>query len=161
MEERRKLYRRQSDREMVMELEELRARGAQMLSGDRRHRRRAIRHYCKVHMALKFSYQVGGEEEEGNATRIEEHRIKGRILDLSPEGCAIFTAQNMDIGQELRLILSLRDGQRVPAEGIIRWTRVVSRQDGFASGVEFLNLSEEDHKLIDEFLNELDDTMGM
>lgn len=160
MEERRKLLRRQSDREVIQELEELRARGAQMLSGDRRHRRRAIRHYCKVHMALKFSYQVGDGEDD-SATKIEEHRIKGRILDLSPEGCAIFTAQNMDIGQELRLILSLRDGQRVPAEGIIRWTRVVSRQDGFASGVEFLNLSEEDHQQILDFLNELDETMGM
>lgn len=120
-------------------------------------RRRAIRHNCKVHIALRLAYQ----NAQADTWAPEQHPIKGRILDLSPKGCSLFSAQPLDIGQALGLVIVLQSGKKIHTEGSVRWTKHMSKKNGYASGVQLVNLPAKDAKAIEKFLEELDQTAGL
>ncbi len=150
------MVRRQADRDLLARL--------QLAQGEkdpgketRRKQRRAIRHNCEVRIALRLSHAAGGSD----IWEATEHPIKGRILDLSIEGCQLFVGQPLEIGQELSLVIALRTGHRVETPGVIRWTKAVPQKNGFACGVQFSPLKPKDEKHIMAFLKELDATIGM
>ncbi len=156
--ERRKMLRRQADREMVHLLEQLQARRQEDRSREERHmRRRAIRHTCKVHIALRIHENWGRSDE----WTVSEHPVKGRLLDLSDEGCSIFSRQQLDIGQKLNLIVVLRDGSKIRASGVVRWNKAVKEHDGYAAGVQFISIENGDRRRIHAFLMELDESIGL
>lgn len=156
--ERRKMVRRKADMEMAALLEQLQARRQEDPSREVRHmRRRAIRHNCKVQIALRIREQWGSAD----AWTPTEHPVKGRILDLSAEGCSVFTRQQLDIGQTLSLLIMLRDNSSIRAAGNVRWTKGVKEHDGYAAGVQFANIPDNERRRINAFLKELDETIGM
>ena len=160
--ERRKYLRRQADRELSMRLQA--AAGAQATQGEdaaaselRKLRRRAIRHNCEVRMALVVSHRAG----MGDVWSDSEHPVKGRILDLSVDGCSVFTSGPIEIGQRLSLVLKLSKGKQLGTHGMVRWTKSVQKKGGYASGVQFAELNKKDLKAIRAFLKEMDDTVGL
>ena len=156
--ERRKVIRRQAVREMVRTLEQFQARRKEDLSREERHmRRRAIRHTCKVHIALRIHENWGRSDE----WRLSEHPVKGRLLDLSEEGCSLFCKQQLDIGQKLNLIVVLRDGSNIRATGVVRWNKEVKEHDGYAAGVQFSGIEDGDRRRIHAFLKELEKSIGL
>lgn len=158
MQERRKVVRRQADRDMIRQLQELQGRRGEDGSREERHlRRRAIRHNCKVNMGLKVGHSSGFMD----TWTVEEYPISGRILDLSPEGCSIFSGTQLDVGQDLSLIIEMRNGAKIRTGGNVRWTKAVREHNGFASGVQFIQIGAKDQQLINAFLKELDQTIGL
>lgn len=156
--ERRKRVRRQADRELLEKAEGPRDRRHDPETKEYRHkRRRAVRHNCQVRIALRIG-QSSGWMDTWNVT---EHPIKGRILDLSAEGCSLFSPQQLDIGQELSLVIQLRRGGEIRAGGVVRWTKAVRERRGFASGVEFTHIAAEERRRIGAFLQELDSSIGL
>ena len=156
--ERRKQVRRQSDRELKRRLEEIRQDAGEGDSKElRRKRRRAIRHTCKVHIALTIGTSTGHSDTWNTG----EHPIKGRILDLSGDGASVFTAEQIDVGLQLKLIIMLERGEGIRTVGVVRWTKAVKGHNGFASGVQFAHIQPKDRQLIASFLKELDETIGL
>jgi c-di-GMP-binding flagellar brake protein YcgR len=162
-EERRKFVRRQSDRELLTRLNGMRGDEADWLNADRaakdlRHkRRRAIRHNCQVHVALRVAH-VSGAQGEWN---VDMFPVKGRILDLSSSGASLFTDRPLEIGQEVSMVVALQGAEPIRATGQVRWTKAVPEKRGYASGVHFRSVSEKGKDLIDSFLKKLDATIGL
>lgn len=153
--ERRNLARRKSDRDLIDKVQG--SANAQADSELRRVRRRAIRHNCKVHVALLLKYQAHGRETWSP----EEHPIKGRILDLSGTGCSLFTSQCLEIGQKLSLVIVMKKGAEISTKGAVRWSKRIVEKRGYVSGVEFEGLGKRDMNAIATFLQRLDDTVGL
>lgn len=161
-EERRRVVRRASDRELLQQWAALKSNPAAISAEDRerelRHRRRrAIRHHCQVHLALKVAHVSAG----GNEWNVDIFPIKGRLLDLSASGGSLFTSQPMNIGQDISLVIGLREGATIRATGTIRWTKGVPERNGYASGVRFGSMSDKGKDMIAAFLRELDTTIGL
>ena len=164
MDERRRLIRRHADRELVKRVNDLQAlmerRGesnGESKSDSAGHaRRHVIRHNCKVAIAVK----VGVSSGYGDTWDVTSVRVKGRILDLSTGGASLFTEQPFDTGQELELVIRLRDGEDIHATGAVRWVKTV-QNGGYASGVEFSKMSDKDRRLVGKFLAELEKTAGL
>ena len=157
-EDRRRNVRRQSDREMQQQIQILRERrGGHEDDEDRQRRRRAIRHHCAVSLAIRIGFAAGA----GEAMSYTQQSVKGRILDLSPTGCAVFTRESLTNGTELGLIIHLDTGGDIPARGTVRWTKGVSAREGFACGVEFINLDPRSREQIARFLQHLDENIGL
>jgi len=157
--ERRRLLRRSADRELHQQLALHRDPRAAVQNSDenRSRRRRAIRHHCAVSISMRVGFASGGSEKMD----YHDHAVKGRILDLSPTGCAIFTREMISIGAELGLVVHLDTGAHIAARGIVRWSKGVAAREGFASGVEFAKLNAKDAGLIERFLSELDENIGL
>ncbi len=156
--ERRKIMRRQSDRELRIQLEARQKRRADDASTGHGHlRRRAIRHNCKVRIALSVRTSFGGLD----AWTHSEHPVPGRILDLSPDGCSLFSSEQMDIGARLALGIELPEAAVIQCAAVIRWTKAVPERSGYASGVQFVELSEENRKRINAFIQKIDATIGL
>lgn len=153
--ERRKKVRRQGDRDFLARVQEMQDKTAEDDASTRQLRRRAIRHTCSVNIAPR------NEVDAASAEETVEHRIKGRLLDLSNEGCSLFTMEPFTMGEELSLIIGLRSGSKVNTAGIIRWTKIISQRQGHASGILFERLDRREAKLIQGFLQELDETIGL
>lgn len=165
MEERRKFIRRQSDRDLIQRFQALALRLQQLESmaneeenRELRHkRRRTIRHLCHVRIGMPISFR----SDRDDIWTTEQLPIKGRLLDLSVEGCAIFTPQSFDIGQTINLNIEVSAGKHIRAVGSIRWTKHLLDKGGYASGIQFQKISAEDSKILSQFLNELDRTIGL
>lgn len=165
--ERRRFVRRQADREVLQRLRQLEqhvqaavhdgSASTEMAEEKRRLRRRAIRHNVAVHIATEVGFRSGVHD----TWTVEDLPVKGKILDLSPTGCALFTTQMLDVGTNLKLIIQLQSGAKIAARGIVRWTKAIDARGGFASGVEFTAVSDKDRRMIDKFLQELDQTIGL
>lgn len=149
--------RRQSDREMLQQLEVLRDRRNGQSEEERHRRRRAIRHHCAVSLSVRVGMAAGGNE----AYSYTDHKVKGRILDLSPTGCAVFTRESLSNGTDVGLVIHLDQGGDIPARGLVRWTKGVNAREGFACGIEFSNLKQPARDLIARFLLHLDENVGM
>ncbi|HPO17053.1 MAG TPA: PilZ domain-containing protein [Candidatus Hydrogenedentes bacterium] len=156
LQERRKTVRRQADRDMMQKLQEAR-RGEDASREERHRRRRAIRHTCKVNMGLRIKHSTGQSDTWSET----EHPIAGRILDLSLDGCSIFSGIQLDIGQDMNLVIEVRNGRKIQAAGIVRWTKYVREHAGFASGLQFTAISPKDRQTVDAFLKELDENIGL
>ena len=156
-EDRRRSVRRQSDRELLQQLQILRDRRSGHDDEDRQRRRRAIRHHCAVSLALRIGFAAGA----GEAMSYTNQSVKGRILDLSPTGCAVFTRDALTNGTEIGLVIHLDTGGDVPARGVVRWTKGVNAREGFACGVEFIKLDPRSQEQIARFLRHLDENIGL
>lgn len=162
--ERRKLIRRQADRELLARVAQVMQGGAgdasreETWAREQRHKRRhAIRHNCSVHLRLEVTHRAGGDD----GWSVDLFPLKGRLLDLSAEGASVFTAGTLQIGQPLSLIIGLQDGRQINARGHVRWTKGVEKRDGYASGLQFSQISDQARKIIVHFLRELDETIGL
>lgn len=158
--ERRKSVRRQNDRDLREELQSLRKLASEKSAQSKeteRARRRSIRHSCQVRIDQVFGYSTGGAD----AWNEESVRLKGRLLDLSAGGASLFTKERLETGHELRLAIELRDGARIHTAAEVRWVKNVPEKGGYASGVKFRRVSDSDAKLLRNFMNELDETMGL
>ena len=156
--ERRKQVRRQADRDMLARLQGLMTQQSEESRREMRHRRRhAIRHHCQVRIALKISQSAGGMD----TWTMSEHPIKGRILDLSFDGCSLFTEHQPEIGQQLSLVIELRHAGQIKTTGLVRWTKTVPQYKGFASGVQFDHIDEKQLRQLQVFLKEMDQTAGL
>ncbi len=165
MEEKRKLIRRQADRELLKRANDLQTlmerRGespdAPKSESAGHARRLVIRHNCKVAIAVK----VGVSSGYADTWDVASVRVKGRILDLSAGGASLFTEQRFETGQELELMIRLRDGEDIHATGAVRWVKMVPQKGGYASGVEFSQMPDKDRKLVARFLAELEKSAGL
>jgi c-di-GMP-binding flagellar brake protein YcgR len=157
-EERRQLVRRQADRDLIARVRGL-AQSAEQADGKhlRHMRRHAIRHQCTVEIALRIGFASG----KGDTWHSGEHRIKGRILDLSEQGCSLFTKQNLDIGQAMGLLIQIEGGTNIQANAVVRWTKAIPERHGFASGVQFERLTEAEGRALHAYLVQLDRTIGL
>ena len=161
-EERRKTVRREADRELLKKAH-LAAAGADDRQGPdaqkaaERLRRRAIRHNCKVGIQMVIGHASGYSDDWS----VDSVKIGGRVLDLSAGGASLFTKQSFETGQQLRLIVQLRDGSKIGTNGTVRWVKEVPQRHGYASGVEFGEVPGKDRKKIAKFLTELDHTSGL
>lgn len=150
------MVRRQADREMIQQLNLLRERRSAN-HDDERQRRRAIRHHCAVSLALRVGFAAGS----GEAMSYNTHQVKGRVLDLSPTGCAVFTREPIPIGTEIGLIIHLEHAGDVPARGVIRWSKGVSAREGYACGIQFTGIQAKERDHIAKFLKHLDENIGL
>lgn len=156
--ERRKFVRRAADRELMNQLQHFRELMASDVNRDQRHkRRRAIRHTC----AVKINVQVGfrhGNAEDWNMT---DHPVAGRLLDLSADGCQLFTRDMLDIGTQMSLLITLQSGEDIRAVGVVRWNKGVPEKKGYALGVQFTRADHDAQHRIQAFLDLLDRTGGL
>lgn len=164
MQERRKTIRRQADREVLARPNTASdpASGqdprGEVWSKEFRHKRRhAIRHNCTVHISLEIKYRTGAMD----TWNTEQHPVKGRLLDLSGEGASLFTAQPLEIGQGISLLIGLQDSRQIRAKGAVRWTKGIEKRSGFASGVQFTQISGQDRQAVQDYVKELDETIGL
>ena len=160
MEERRKELRREADRELVdaairME-EQLDRRSSGEGKEAKRNRRRAIRHNCSV--IIKVLPSGAGASDSWQSP---EPDLLGRVLDLSTDGASVFTSKPFDAGQNLGLQIKTREGVTLKGKGQVRWVKSVPEKRGFATGVQFEDLSEAESDAINEFLASLDATAGL
>ncbi len=57
--------------------------------------------------------------------------------------------------------VELRDGTRIHANAVVRWIKAVPQKGAYASGVQFMQVTDKDRKHIRRFLHELDQTSGL
>lgn len=157
-EERRRHLRRESDRILRSQLEHAREQAAGEINREMRHkRRRAIRHMCEVRIAIP----MGHKNAHSNDWAMSDQRIAGRLLDLSVDGCQVFTRNQFEIGAMMNLQISLESREDIKAVGIVRWTKAVPEKGGFAIGVQFTRAEEHAQTAIQAFLARLDQTVGL
>ncbi len=157
-EERRKFVRRESDRDLLNQVEHLREQASGEMSREQRHkRRRAIRHACKVQLNIP----MGHKDAHSNDWNMSDQPISGRLLDLSAEGCQVFTRTHLDIGAVLGLLISLDAGEDIKAVGMVRWTKGVPEKKGIALGIQFTRAEHDAQDQINAFLTRLDKTVGL
>lgn len=166
MQERRKVVRRQADRQLLQRLTDLEGMmerrgiggGEQPKDDSAGHaRRHVIRHNCKVAIGVR----VGVSSGYGDTWDMASVRVKGRILDLSTGGASLFTEQRFETGQELDLVIRLRDGEDIRAQSTVRWVKMVPQKGGYASGVQFTHMNDKDRRLVGKFLSELEQSAGL
>lgn len=153
--EKRKVVRRQADRELLKYVQDRRAKGVSQ--DENRKRRRAIRHHCSARLDIEMSSKADGSDQWKTST----HKTAGRVLDLSGEGASLFTKYSIPVGQEFNLEIELYDGQVIEAKCVVRWNKHMEKKRGHALGVEFTHLAPANQKRIATFLQELDGTLGM
>lgn len=115
-----------------------------------RERRRTIRHKVKVRIEMVIRYAIAGVWSQSALA------VKGRVLDLSTDGCRLFTKKQFDEGQELRLTIYMPWQPKVVSQAIVRWCKALPEKEGYASGVSFKRLPEKDLKVIAKFLDRLE-----
>ncbi len=92
---------------------------------------------------------------------VGEHKIKGRVLDLSEQGAKLFTRHALEVGQDFKLCIAIDGIGEIAAPAFVRWLKKVPEKDGYATGVSFSNLEVPDFLRIKKFLERLDGTLGM
>lgn len=158
MEERRRMLRRTADRQLWEAYNRLKHEAESGDgSGARKLVRRAIRHHCKVHIAVQGSIQSG----RSDTWTPVDFGIKGRILDLSHEGCSLFTRDALAIGTQLGLRIELEGYGKIEARATVRWSKGIPAKGGVASGVQFHGLVPDHQRLVDAFLRHMDQTAGL
>jgi len=158
IEDRRKFTRRASDRQMHSQLEHLKGQFEGEANREmRQKRRRAIRHTCTV----AISVQVGHRHAQTAAWNMTDHPVAGRLLDLSAEGCQLYTRELLDIGSQMSLLITLQTGEEIKAIGVVRWNKAVPEKKGYALGVQFTRADDNAQARIQAFIEFLDQTGGL
>jgi len=159
--ERRGIVRREADRKLLLKVEKLIAlvdrRGGDDAKERERQRRRTIRHNCKVGIDMLIGHAAG----HSDTWSVDAVKVKGRVLDLSTGGASLYTKQPFDTGQELRLTIMLPEGGTVNTHAIVRWVKAMPEKQAYASGMQFVHVTDADQALIEGFLTELDATAGL
>ena len=157
-EERRKFVRRASDRDLWNQLQQAREQASGDANRELRHkRRRAIRHSCKVQVSIP----MGHKDAHSRDWSMSAQPISGRLLDLSIDGCQVFSRHNLEIGAMLNLLITFEEGEDIKAVGVVRWTKIVQEKQGFALGVQFTRAENHAQAQIQAFLTKLDRTSGL
>jgi hypothetical protein len=154
--ERRQLVRRKSDRELYELIEKKTGVEPARLVRERK-LRRAIRHTCKAVLSLDVKHSPGDFDH----TETDEVHLKARVLDLSEGGASLFCKHELRQGATCRIAVKLYDGTSVEADSEIRWTSHKPRKDGYALGLQFLQIDEKNERRLKNFLEDLDNTLGM
>jgi len=123
----------------------------------RQKRRRAIRHTCTV----KISVQVGHRSGASDTWNMTDHPVAGRLLDLSTDGCQLYTRDLLDIGAQLNLLITLQSGEEIRAVGVVRWNKAVPEKNGYGLGVQFTRADHDAQTRIQNFIHFLDQTGGL
>lgn len=156
--ERRKLVRRASDRQLISQAQHFRSQMESEDNREARHkRRRAIRHTCTV----KISVQVGHRSGSSETWSMTDHPVAGRLLDLSTDGCQLFTRDLLEIGAQLSLLITLQTGEEIRAVGIVRWNKSIPEKGGYGLGVQFTRADGDAQARIQNFIQYLDQTGGL
>jgi hypothetical protein len=156
--ERRKLLRRASDRQLMSQVTTLRGQMDGEVNRDlRQKRRRAIRHTCTVKISIQMGYASGAS---GN-WNMTDHHVAGRLLDLSAEGCQLYTRDLLDIGAQLNLLITLQTGEEIKAVGVVRWNKAIPEKNGYGLGVQFTRAERDAQSSIQTYLDYLDRTGGL
>lgn len=156
--ERRKFFRRASDRDLINQIRHLREQMDGDVNKELRHkRRRAIRHTCTV----KINIQVGVQSARNDDWSTTDHPVAGRLLDLSADGCQLFTRDLLDIGSQMSLLITLQTGEDIRAVGVVRWNKAVPEKKGYALGAQFTRADPDAQERISTFLAHLDRTGGL
>jgi len=152
------MVRRSADRALYARVSDLETQSDRRKDDDGGHlRRRTIRHNCEVSISIKVGHTSGFTD-----TWTYDHiKIPGRILDLSEHGCAVFTQQSFETGQELQLVIKLRNGAEIGALATIRWVKSADKKGGNVSGAQFSQVAEKDVRKLTKFLKELDASLGL
>lgn len=158
MEERRKFVRRASDRTLLSQVRDLNSQVDGEVNRElRQKRRRAIRHTCTV----KISIQMGHRNAASDSWNMTDHPVAGRLLDLSTDGCQLYTRDVLDIGSQLNLLITLQSGEEIRAVGVVKWNKAVPEKNGFGLGVQFTRADHDAQTRIQEFITYLDQTGGL
>lgn len=158
MQERRKLIRRQADRELYERFRALHGVADTEAARAARHMlRRVIRHECQVQIALEIRHSAGG----GDTWDVSPHPIAGRLLDLSETGCSLYTRDRLETGQTLRVLIAMPNAKKATAAGVVRWTKGMEEKGGYACGMQFSAISARDKGEIDAYIKRLDATAGL
>jgi hypothetical protein len=157
-EERRTYLRRESDRVLRSQLNHAREQAAGEINRELRHkRRRAIRHSCEA----KLYIPMGHKDAHSNDWNMSNQAIPARLLDLSTEGCQVFTRNQLDIGAITNLQIYLEAREDIKAVGVVRWTKAVPEKSGFALGIQFTRAEHHAQDAIRTYLSRLDATLGL
>lgn len=157
-EDRRKLVRRAADRQMLSQVQNFQGQVDGEVNRElRQKRRRAIRHTCTV----KISVQVGHRSGSSDTWNMTDHPVAGRLLDLSTDGCQLYTRDLLDIGAQLNLLITLQSGEEIRAVGVVRWNKAVPEKSGYGLGVQFTRADHDAQTRIQDFITYLDQTGGL
>jgi c-di-GMP-binding flagellar brake protein YcgR len=150
--ERRVLVRRQADREFLEIVEKKTGLKPHHLVV-RTKRRRVIRHLCRAELLL---------EGVGPSGEPDAHqRIEGRVLDLSEGGASLLAEGEVSAGQRCHVKLKIIDGGTIESTAEIRWVTRKEVKDGYAVGVQFVDLDDNSAQRLAAFLSKLDATLGL
>jgi hypothetical protein len=122
-----------------------------------RKRRHVIRHNCEAVVEM----QMGVVLESGKDWSVNTIKTKARVLDLSMQGCAVFTKKGFEEGQKLRVLITVQDGTKITGEGVACWNKHISEKNGHATGVQFTKISPADLQRVAKFLTDLEKTLGL
>ncbi|MBL7647002.1 MAG: PilZ domain-containing protein [Candidatus Hydrogenedentes bacterium] len=158
LEDRRKFVRRASDRQLLSQVQNFQGQVDGEVNRElRQKRRRAIRHTCTV----KISVQVGHRSGASDTWNMTDHPVAGRLLDLSTDGCQLYTRDLLDIGAQLNLLITLQSGEEIRAVGVVRWNKAVPEKNGYGLGVQFTRADHDAQTRIQNFIHFLDQTGGL
>ena len=158
IEERRKLVRRASDRQLLSQAQHSQSQVDGEVNRElRQKRRRAIRHTCTV----KISIQMGHRNAASDSWNMTDHPVAGRLLDLSTDGCQLYTRDLLDIGAQLNLLITLQTGEEIKAVGLVRWNKAIPEKNGYGLGVQFTRADHDAQSRIQTFITYLDQTDGL
>ena len=158
IEERRKLMRRASDRQMHSQVQQFQSQVDGEVNRElRQKRRRAIRHTCTVKINLQMGHRAGNSE----SWSMTDHPVAGRLLDLSTDGCQLYTRDLLEIGVQLSLQITLQTGEEIRAVGIVRWNKAIPEKNGYGLGVQFTRADHDAQARIQNFITYLDQTGGL
>ncbi len=99
------------------------------------------RDFPRIEVTFKLTIAFSGGESEGD----------GRLINLSPAGCAIHSSKKVDEGACMLLHIHPPDGE----PPIMVETAEVKWIDGQDFGVEFLNVAPEEEERLQELLHVL------
>lgn len=156
MKERRTLVRRRADRELHELIQQKTGLKPGQLVRERK-LRRAIRHTCKAVLEIPIAHAAG----EFQDWQTDTHELKVRVLDLSEGGAALFSKHELRPGSRFRMGIKLYDGNTIEAEAEVRWAKHKAQKEGWALGVQFVDLDAKNHSRLNSFLAELDATLGL
>jgi hypothetical protein len=159
MEERRKGLRRSQDIALLEAYNRLKQRLGNSTENEvhRKLTRRAIRHHCTAKIARTGPTFSQSEDVWSPVTLA----VKGRVLDLSLNGCSIFTKDSFDIGQSVDITITLEKIGDVRARAAARWGKALPEKGGYATGFQFQNLSGDDSRRVAAFLERMEQTAGL
>jgi len=156
MEERRQIVRRKADRELREFIESKTGQKPESVLRGRK-LRRAIRYSCKASIDMSVAHRAGAS----GAWDTDAQTVKARVLDLSEGGAALFCKYEIRPGARIGVRVQLYDGSNIEADSEVRWSKHKERKDGYALGVEFVEMDARNEKRLNHFLAELDATLGL
>lgn len=155
MSEQRRFVRRKTDRQLMKTVDHQQAMldrlGARDAKKAEHERRRFLRHKCKVRIEML----VGNGAREDDEAACNAIKVHGHIEDLSIDGALLTTKHAFDTKQALHLTVIFPDETQIFAKARVRWVKHDADKGDYASGVEFLQVSDDDQGRLLAFFKEI------